>query len=259
LEEKEMRKVVAIMAVLGMAAVPAIAAVGEALPASGALQFSTINAQTGVITPGGGGIRATTIYADLVTSGYFANCGVQGVGPTGNGFADDIHAIPGSPITSVTVGYFVSSTGPGGPGTVPPGNFPMTLSLWLNDATDSLPNGPLGTNMYSNTFNVPGADGFAHAVTITGLSIATTGDFYIQQDWAANGVFRAGPLITGNAGGTVGYSHNAFFYYGSSYSFGSLAGGTILWADFYNAASTPEPLTIGLLAVSGLVVLRRRR
>jgi hypothetical protein len=253
LEEKEMRKVVAIMAVLGMAAVPAIAAVGEALPAGGQMQYHTVNALTGVVSSGSApdGGRLPVIYADLVTSGYFANCGVQS--GVANGFADDAHAISGGSITSLTLGYFVSSTGPGGPGTVPPGLFPMTVSIWDNDAADTMLNGPLGTQLYSGTFNVPGADGVPHAVTITGLSIPQTGNFYIQQDWAANGVFRAGPLITGNSGGTVGYSHNAFFYYGYSYAFSGI------WSDFYNAAEVPEPVTIALLAASGLVVLRRRR
>jgi hypothetical protein len=251
LEEKEMRKVVAIMAVLGMAAVPALAFVGEALPAGAQIQYHTINAQTGLISASGAptGNRAPVIYADLVTSGYFANCGTQTL-TTLDGFSDDIHATQGGTVTSITFAYFVSvQSGPAG-------LYPVDLSIWEGDPTDTTPLPPNQGNMLASFDNlmVPGADGVPHLVTLTGISVPLTGpDFYIDQGWGVNGVFRAGPLITGNSGGTVGYSHNAFFYYGYSYAFS----GT--WSDFVYAVEVPEPMTIGLLAASGLVVLRRRR
>jgi hypothetical protein len=250
-----MRKVVAILAVLGMAAVPAMAAIVEAIPSGTPTQYWTLNYQTGVLTAGSPGDRSVTIYSDLVQSPYFANNGANPP-PSGSGsidgFADDIHAISGGTITSWTLGYFVSAQ------SGPPGNYPVRVSLWPLDPMNetAVPvDGPNAGAFFTADLSLPGADGLQHVVTLTGLSIAAPADFWAEQDWAGQGVGRAGPIITANSGGSPGYSHDVFSASSLLYYFGPG-----VWADFVNEFSiVPEPVTIGLLAAGGLVVLRRRR
>jgi hypothetical protein len=229
--------------VAALAASPATAAVGTALPAGSTINYSTMNYATGEIQPGIAQGRATPIYADLVTAASYLNQGTGSTYPLPAG--DDIHAISGGTVTSFVFGYNVAAASGAGP-------FSVTIGFWPGDATHSDPPG-FGGAAALTSFTLNGLPVGANAFNITGLSIPVGADFYIEQDWAGNGVLNAGPLLTGNAGGTVGYSHNAFSQTGAMWGLGGI------WADFYYSVSVPEPATIALLALSGFAVLRRRR
>ena len=144
------------------------------------------------------------------------------------------------------VGYYIPTAVSGA------GPFTVTFNFWAGDPTDSTPPGAVGSSLISS-FSVGGLNGGAVALGITGLSIPVGADFYIEQDYAGNGIINGGPLLTFNSGGTVGYSHSAFSQTGSMWT---LSGG---WADFYHSVDVPEPTTISLMVVGGLLALRRRK
>ncbi|HRX83707.1 MAG TPA: PEP-CTERM sorting domain-containing protein [Phycisphaerae bacterium] len=241
-----MRKLIAMVAVLAVAALPAIAGVGTALPVGSTMNFATMNAQSGVITPGISQNRVIPIYADLNTALAYLNQGSGASYPLPVG--DDIHATSGGTVTSFVFGYYVPTSVSGA------GPFAVTIKFWPGDPTDSDPPG-FGGAASLTSFTLTGLPGGVNAFNITGLSVPVTADFYIEQDWAGNGVLNGGPLLTGNSGGTVGYSHDGFSQTGSMWT---LSSGT--WSDFYYSVDVaPEPGTIALLALSGLAVLRRRR
>jgi len=237
-------RVLAVLCVLLMAA-PAMAEVSTALPTSGELTLSTYNSVSGEITPGMGGPRGTSIYADLVTSGSYINQGTTATYPLPVG--DDLHATGGGTVTAFQMGYYI-------PGTI--GTYNITYTFWPGDATDSDPPGYGGAASIAS-YLLTGLPAGANAFNVTGVSVPVGADFYIECDFAGNGIATGGPLITDNSGGTVGYSHNYFTQTGSLWSFG---GTNPPWADFYLGADiVPEPTTMGLLALGGLLALRRRK
>jgi len=245
-----MRKMLAVAVVLGLAALPTMAAVGNLTPVStGTLPMVTYNAQTGQISPSSPGTRAgIPIYQDFTQSGYFLGQGTTATYTPAVG--DDIHAVAAGTMTSFTFGYYLPSLTASG--LFPNSGSAVTINFHSNTAADGIvPPYPTTPGFFSITLTgLPG--GGANAVAVTGLSVPVGTDFWIEQDWAANGVLRGGPLLA-TSGGTLGYSHSIFSQTGSAWHLG-------VWPDFfYGVNVSPEPASIALLALSGLVVLRRRR
>jgi len=219
-----MKKVLLLCAVLALA-LPATAGITDPMPAG------TITDLTGS--------RATPIYADLTQSGYFLDNGSASTYPLP--VADDIHAISGGTITSFTIGYTCAGTG----------TFALPVAFYTNNAADTVVPGA-GAALITS-FTIPGLPVGGYIVGITGVSIPVGADFWFEQSY--NGVATGGPLITGNPGGTVGYSHDIFAQTGATWYFTS---GT--WADFVLGFNiVPEPASISLLALAGLGLLLRRR
>lgn len=230
-----MKNVFLMLALVGLLAAPALAGVVTASPAS-AVQIAPA------------GPRGAPIYADLGTSGYYLNAGTTSTYPLPVG--DDIHAISGGTITSLAIGYYTTDTGP----------FNLHVAFFANDATDSTPPPyplSLGSAIASLVLNdMPG--GGAWALTFTGLSIPVGQDFWFEEDWSnsyavvgATAVANGGPLLTMGTP-TVGTSHDLFSQTGSTWYL------TGAYSNFYLEFDTPEPATIGLLALAGLMILRRR-
>jgi hypothetical protein len=79
-------------------------------------------------------------------------------------------------------------------------------------------------------------------------------DFWFEADYG-NADVDVGPLITGDPGGTVGFSHDLYSQDGFTWSFGGTP-----WMDFMHEFSiVPEPAMISVLVVGGLFALGRRR
>ncbi|MCB9849986.1 MAG: PEP-CTERM sorting domain-containing protein [Phycisphaerales bacterium] len=243
-----MRKMLAVAVVLCLAAMPAMAAVGNVSPVStSTLPVSKYNAQTGQLTPTTLGSRAGgTIYQDFTQSGYFLGQGLTASYTPAVG--DDIHATAAGTMTSFTFAYVLPSATASG---FPNSGSAVTINFHANTAADGLvPPFPATPGFFS--INVTGLPTGTHAIAVTGLSVPVGTDFWIEQDWAANGVLRGGPILS-TSGGTIGYSHSIFSQTGSTWTLP-------IWADFFLAVNiVPEPASIGLLAFGGLVVLRRRR
>ncbi len=240
-----MKKLVAFMAVAALATT-AFAGISNPVPAGTHINTATLDLGTGHVS------RGTTIYADLVTSGYYLNAGTSAAYPLPVG--DDIHAISGGTITQFTFGYFNPAT---------TGTFGIVASFFAGDPNDTspppIPTGFAGPTSAIAWYTLTGLPVGAWFYTITGVNVPVGPDFFFEMDFsgayfqAGTGAVAAGPLLTLNPGGTVGYSHNVFTQTGSLWGLGGP------WADFVLSFDIiPEPATIGLLALAGLVVLRRR-
>jgi hypothetical protein len=238
-----MKKLVAFMAVAALATT-AFAGISNPVPASTHINTATLDLGTGQTT------RGTTIYADLVTSGYFFNCGTSASYPLPLG--DDIHAISGGTITQFTFGYYNGATS---------GTFGIVASFFANDALDSTPpptpTGFAGPTSAIAWYTLTGLPVGAWYYTITGVSIPVGPNFFFEMDFsgayfqAGTGASFAGPLVTNNPAGTVGYSHDLISQTGSLW-------GSSLWADFTLSFDiVPEPASLLLLGLAG-VLLRRR-
>lgn len=185
------------------------------------------------------------IYSDLGVSGNYVNVGTTATYT--NPVGDDIHATSGGEITSFRMGYHSDSDGT------------ILVNFFDNDAADSvIPPWPPGSPAPLASYLVPVQAG-DFLLTVSGLSVVVGPDFWFEMDFSGaygqtTGIPDAGPAITGDSGGTVGFSHNLFSQTGSLWGF---TGG--LWADFMLEFSiVPEPTAIGLLALGGVCVLRRR-
>jgi hypothetical protein len=230
-----MKKVLVMLALVGLLAAPAYAGIVNVSP-SGAVK----------VLPAGP--RGAPIYADLTTSGYYMNAGTTASYPLPVG--DDIHAISGGTITSFVLGYYTTEAAP----------FNLHVRFYASDATDGgippTPPGAAPAPIADYVLNgLPGAGGWF--VTIPGVNVPVGQDFWFEEDWSnswgaigATAVATGGPLIA-TSGGTVGYSHSTFSQTGSLW-------GLSIWADWVLEFDTPEPATIGLLAMAGLFILRRR-
>lgn len=220
-----------------------------------ALAALVVPAMAGVATPTQtstpatmmGSQRGTPIYADLVTAASYLNTGTTATYPLPVG--DDIHAISGGTITSFQMGYYIPAGGTTGN---------ILVNFFANDAVDSIvPPWPAGSPAPIASYLI-GVQPGAWIVTITGVSVPVGQDFWFEEDWSnaygqSTAIATGGPLLTKNAGGTVGYSHSIYSQTGSTW------GLTGAWADFVLSFSVvPEPATIGLLAIGGLLALRRR-
>lgn len=234
-----MKKVLVMLALVGLLSAPAFAGVINVSPSS-AIQ----------LVPGGP--RGTAIYSDLATIGSYTNAGTTATYPLPVG--DDIHAISGGTITSFAVGYYTPDAG----------TFNLHVRFYTNDATDTIipPNPPGGTPAPIGDYvlqNLPGAG--AWLITITGVSQVVGQDFWFEEDWSnswgasgATAVATGGPLLcTSPDPNGAGSSHDVFSQTGSLWNF-STAGIANFALEFY----IPEPATIGFLALAGLMILRRR-
>jgi hypothetical protein len=195
-------------------------------------------------------------YLDSVTSGYYTNQ-AQAAPLVGDNITEQfVGAYPSLPfgvypseITELMFGFYA-------PAAYNPGVTSWTATILLIDN----PAGPTGFGFGSTVMST----------LVTGLPI---GAWFITLDfqdapvpklspnfWFLVGysaLTDAGPLLTFNPGMPgVAYSHDHFYKNGGLYWFGGLP----YWADFvYSVRGIPEPMTIGLLAAGGLLVLRRRR
>lgn len=236
-----MKRGLLVLALMGLLVTPAMAGLA-ATPFAGQVNLATYNAQTGVLTMGQSNPRGVPIYADLTTVGSYLNQGTSSTYPLPVG--DDIHATGGGTVTSFVVGYYIPTSSGTGP-------FTVSYSFWGGTPTDTGPFPGYGAPFLGG-YNVGGLNPGAWAVNITGVSVPVGADFYIEQDFAGNGILNGGPLITGNAGGTVGYSNSYFTQTGSLWTLS-------IWADFYHSVSIPEPATLALFGMGVLVLVRRRR
>ena len=231
-----MKKVLVMLALVGLLSAPAVAGVINVSP-------------TSVVAVGDLSPRGTPIFQALTTIGSYVNVGTTATYPLPVG--DDIHAISGGTITSFKVGYY-------NPGA---GTFNLHVSFFADTATDTVfpptPPGSVPAPIASYVLNtLPGAG--AWIVNITGVSVPVGQNFWFEEDWSnswgvvgATAVATGGPLLT-NAS-TVGTSHDIFSQTGSGWSFSTPG-----IANFVLEFDTPEPATIGLLAMAGLFILRRR-
>ena len=219
-----MKRVIGILAV-ALIAMPVMAGMSTATPISGTV--------TDLTTQGSRG----TMYADLVTCGYYLNNGTLSAYPLP--IADDIHAAYAGNITSFTFGYYAPSVS----------NFTLTVAFYTNGPADAPVPGAGAVTLASYAIGPLPAG--ANAISVTGIYLPVGLDFWFEEHWAAAGLPNGGPLLTCNPGGTVGYSHNAFAQTGSVWNLG-------VWADFMLAFNTPEPASICLLVLGGFAALRRR-
>lgn len=239
-----MKKLVAFMAVAAFATT-AFAGISQPMPAGTHINTATLDLGTGQTT------RGSAIYADLATSGYYFNIGSGASYPLP--CADDIFAVADGPITSFSFGYYNPAT---------TGTFGIVASFFDMDpnafAAPPSPTGFAGPTSAVAWYTLTGLPVGAWIYTITGVNVPVDSTFWFEMDFsgsyfqAGTGAANAGPLVTNNPGGTVGYSYDLYAQTGGLW-------GSSLWADFTLAFNVvPEPATIGLLALAGLVVLRRR-
>lgn len=239
-EEKNMKNLLLMTAVVALLAAPVLAGPINVTPTSAV----PINLN--------GSARGAPIFQSLSTIGYYANNGTSSTYPLPVG--DDIHAISGGTITSFKVGYYKPTTG----------SFNLHVSFFTNDAADSVvpatPGGGGGATMFASYVlnNLPGAG--AWLVNITGVSLPTAADFWFEEDWSnmygvtgATAVDNGGPLLVDGTLAAVGFSHDLYSQTGSLWTIG-LANA----ANFALEFDIPEPTTIALLGLAGLMFLRRR-
>lgn len=236
-----MRKLIGTIAAMGLLVSFAGAEiVPAAIPAGQELQqvYYTTDGD-GNLVQSDGSRGCVPVYADLATCGFFfPNHGGVELG-------DDQHTVAPGPfsVTCFSFAYFQ-------PGTAA---FTATVQYYDNDPNDTIHGPSLGASV------IPGLPSGLVMVSITGVTgvyAPTAGpDVWmgVTMPNLGSGI-TPGLLITGNPGGTVGYSHNVFEMGGSLFWFGGSP-----WADFTEMTGVPEPTTIGLLALAGLAVLIRRR
>lgn len=264
-----MKRFLMCLAILGLAA-PVLAdptATGtNTVPAGAPVTYVYYDAVTGDIsysdTPRTGDPAAKQWqYNDTGDSGYF-------FGGPGQFVGDDIHELMVNPwgggmglwpstITEITFGAYLY--------TVHPQTAWSAAVLLLDNPGGADTPGLAGATLTFITGVGPLGRGVS-IVTISGLKIPKPSpDMWFLVDYSgapdAGTISGAGPLITGPAwygpppSKNIGYSHNYFWMAGSLYFFGGNP-----WADFYHEIrGVPEPVTIGFLAVGGLLALRRRR
>jgi len=224
-----MKKYVFVVVLVALMAAPAFAGVVNVSP--------TNTVRVGDVSP-----RGTPIYQNLTTIGYYFN--TVPYGPAG----DDIHAISGGTITSFKMGYFKPTTG----------SFNMSVKFYGDTPTDSvIPGSSTVPAPLLATYSLTGLPGAgAWIITISGLSQVVSQDFWFEENFTGAGT--AGPLLTNAPGATIGNSHDIFSLLGNSYYFGPTGGPSSGVANFVLEFDIPEPATIALLALTGLVILRRR-
>ena len=227
-----MKRTVLLAAMVALVAVPALADITPMPVPDG----TTLNHRTIDLGNGPDPRASTIVYADTSTSGFFYG------GASTGAVADDIHIAGPGVLTAATFAYYGTAS------LTTAGTFTATVAFYGNTAGDGA-FGPL-----LGSFTVTGlADAGAWAIGVAGLNIAVPADFWFEVNYTGSAA-TTGPLMTGDPGGYIGYSHDVFEQNGSLYWFGGSP-----WADFYHLCWVPEPGTIGLLALSGLLVLARRR
>ncbi|UCG17638.1 MAG: PEP-CTERM sorting domain-containing protein [Phycisphaerales bacterium] len=233
-----MKRFAAVLALTGMVAVPAMAGVSAPLPVGTVVQEA-------VYDVGMGGVRSgIVVYSDLTVSGFYLNAGSGATypGPVG----DDIHATSGGTITEFKLGYNNAGTGT---------TFDLDVAFYGNDPTDTLVPPPApGTAPLLGSYTLTGLPVGAYILTVTGVSVPVGADFWFEADYGTADV-DVGPIITGDPGGAVGFSHDLYSQDGFTWDLGGSP-----WADFVHEFSiVPEPAMISMLVVGGLLALGRRR
>jgi hypothetical protein len=263
LEEKEMRKVVAMMAVLGMAAVPALADIAPIQITKGMYTYQPVD------VGGNRGLDPNNV-AGIYNNLQIGNAQTQYRIPNNQGMmvGDDLH-MTGNVVTGVRWVY-------SDPGV---GSHTSLVGFFNQDGSDT---GPVAGNTatftslgstYAALFSItglpnatPGNPGGGWLITVGLPSIPTTNDIWIgfqsnslTAPNPANMGLRGTNLVPGPGEG-VGSSHNLHwsgFNTTPPYTtfFPHAGGGNFR----VNVLGTPEPAVACLLALGGLVVLRRRK
>ena len=203
----------------------------------------------GTLTPVDGSPRIgpTTIYSDTSTSGFFYPPSASGFGGQGVAASDDLHTTgsAGELVNGFTFSYAQLATA----------SFTATVAFY--DNTDDFGANPNSGAALLASYQVGPLPAGAAIVTIDlmgGLEFALTSDsVWAQTTFPAAYVGSIGPLITGNAGGNVGFSDDLFEEGGGLFFFGGSP-----YADFVYELFTPEPGALALLAIGAALVLRRR-
>jgi hypothetical protein len=221
-----MRKLTLCVAVLALVAAPALAErTIEPLSSIRYMDYGT------------GQVRTGPVYQDLATAGWF-NAGQTNYPMP---VADDIHGTGPDTIVSMTIGYVNEDA--------TTGTFVLPVTFYTNTASDGVIPGAGAVPIASFSITLPYGAFIIANIPVPNVAVGT--DFWFEAQYG--GFQTAGPILTGNPAGTVGYSHDIFAQTSTTWNFES---GT--WADF-TLGFVPEPASIGLLAVSGLLMLRRRR
>jgi hypothetical protein len=263
LEEIKMKKMIATLAAVALFAGPALADLST-LPRVTIPKGAYTVQPAGVDAGGERGIDPTPIYNNTTfgpTTYHIQNSGLF--------IGDDAH-MDGTTITSIRWVYSDGGTA----------SFSSSVAFFYNTANDA---GPLlgntvtfvsGTQVYGAVFNVTGLPA-ATANNPTGGWIITVGlpalvtgpDVWVgfnststtPQGAQAPG-FRAG--LRGGGVLTAGFSHNlhfAGFFTGPTATSFFSAGSTLTGNLRMQLGGVPEPAAAALLAMGGLVALRRRR
>ena len=251
-----MKRFLMCVAVLGLVA-PALAepTLNTVSSTNGAtINTGTYDWDTQQVVPSAGDRAKFWQYTDTMTSGYYTN---QATAPF---VGDCIHELPvpgqawptqpglyPSSITELMFGYYA-------PAAYNPGTSWVASILILDNPGGG--DATMGATVAYFTAVLP-LGGWFTTFDFQDAPIPKIGpDMWFLVGYM--GLTDGGPLLSFNPGlpTDYGYSHDHFYKNGSLYWFGGLP----YWADFvYAIRGIPEPMTIGLLAAGGLLVLRRRR